>query len=124
MITVEYVRLMARYNMWQNNAVIAAAETLEDEALQLDRGAFFGSILGTLNHLLWADRIWMARFDRWEMPQGGIAESAALWPTFAAWKADRMRADGHICLWYRRMRPIELRGQACWNSGSQGREIS
>ncbi|MCZ7598156.1 MAG: hypothetical protein M5U09_11100 [Gammaproteobacteria bacterium] len=45
-----------------NDKVYAAAGTLDDVARKLDRGAFFGSIHGTLNHLLVGDRIWMARF--------------------------------------------------------------
>jgi uncharacterized damage-inducible protein DinB len=35
---------------------------LTDSERKLDRGAFFRSIHGTLNHLLLADRIWMLRF--------------------------------------------------------------
>ncbi|SDK33483.1 DinB family protein [Aliiruegeria lutimaris] len=124
MITVEYVRLMARYNLWQNNALIAAAETLDQAALDADRGAFFGSILATFNHLLWADQIWMSRLDGWAAPQVGISGSVSLWPTLAAWKADRMRADGRIRLWAQRLRPIDLRGPLIWYSGSQGRDIS
>lgn len=124
MISVDYARTMARYNCWQNKAVIAAAETLDDAALRLDRGAFFGSILATLNHLLWADRLWMARLDGWKRPEGGIAESPDLYPTLAAWKADRMRVDQKLVLWARGLRPAQLRGTMTWNSGSLGREFS
>lgn len=124
MITVEYVRQMAQYNAWQNKALTGAADTLETAELLRHRGAFFGSILGTLNHLLWGDRLWMHRFDGWEAPEGGIAESATLLPTYAAWRGDRMRADGHILLWARRLRPVDLRGEARWYSGSQGRYVT
>ena len=124
MISVEYARLMARYNAWQNKNLIGAAEGLEPAELTRDRAAFFGSIQATLNHLLWADQLWMSRLAGWSKPQGGIAESKTLWPTFAAWKADRMRADGHIVLWAGRLRPIELRGQIGWFSGAMQREVS
>lgn len=54
--------LMAEYNQWMNARVYAAAGRLSREELARDRGAFFGSILGTLNHLVVADLIWLRRF--------------------------------------------------------------
>ena len=55
-------RSQARYNRWMNDKLYAATATLDDSERRRDRGAFFGSILGTLNHLLLTDRIWMLRF--------------------------------------------------------------
>lgn len=52
---------MARYNAWANARLYAAARSLPDAAYRRDVGAFFGSLHGTLNHLLVADRIWMRR---------------------------------------------------------------
>jgi uncharacterized damage-inducible protein DinB len=57
-----YVRKMAEYNAWMNAKVYEAAARLAPEALEQERGAFFGSILGTLNHLVVADTIWLKRF--------------------------------------------------------------
>lgn len=54
--------LLARYNATMNRQVYDAAATLPHEALVADRGAFFGSLLGTLNHLAAADTIWLTRF--------------------------------------------------------------
>lgn len=54
--------LLASYNRWMNERLYAAAATLPAAELALDRGAFFGSILGTLNHLVVADTIWLQRF--------------------------------------------------------------
>lgn len=51
--------LMARYNLWQNTQFVAAADGLDDAARRQERSAFFGSIFGTLNHLLSADLIFM-----------------------------------------------------------------
>ena len=62
MISVEHARLMARYNSWQNQSLYTAADGLSDEARRQERGAFFGSIHGTLSHLFWSDRQWMSRF--------------------------------------------------------------
>ena len=54
--------LLASYNTWMNQRLYAAAATLPHDALAADRGAFFGSILGTLNHLVVTDTIWLKRF--------------------------------------------------------------
>ena len=62
MITSDYARLMARYNRWRNGAIFAEAGTLSEAERARDRGGFFGSIQGTLNHVLWADRLWLHRF--------------------------------------------------------------
>lgn len=57
----EHFRTMARYNRWANERLYAAAAALGDAEYRADRGAFFGSMHGTLNHILWADRVWMSR---------------------------------------------------------------
>lgn len=54
--------LMARYNQWMNGRLYAAAAQLDEAELRADRGAFFGSILATLDHILAADTHWMKRF--------------------------------------------------------------
>lgn len=54
--------LMARYNQWMNENIYRAASGLDPAQLVEDRGAFFGSILGTLNHILVGDTIWLKRF--------------------------------------------------------------
>lgn len=58
----DHVVLLARYNQWMNQKLYAAAATLPAEALRADRKAFFGSLLGTLNHIMVADTIWLQRF--------------------------------------------------------------
>jgi len=57
-----HLQTMARYNAWANARVYGAAAELADEAYRRDVGAFFGSLHGTLNHLMVTDRIWMRRF--------------------------------------------------------------
>ncbi|GGE43122.1 damage-inducible protein DinB [Agaricicola taiwanensis] len=53
--------MFARYNAWANGRIYDAAAALRDEDYRADRGAFFGSVHRTLNHLLVTDRIWMVR---------------------------------------------------------------
>ena len=59
---IEHIVLMASYNQWMNRKLYDAAGTLSDAALGMDRQAFFGSILGTLNHLAQGDTVWLKRF--------------------------------------------------------------
>ncbi len=59
---IEHIALMARYNQWMNRKLYDAAATLSDAELGMDRHAFFGSILGTLNHLALGDTVWLKRF--------------------------------------------------------------
>jgi len=51
----------AAYNRWANARVFAAALALPDEAYRKPIGVFFGSLHGTLNHLLVTDRLWLRR---------------------------------------------------------------
>ena len=54
--------IMARYNAWANSRLYAEACSLSVETYPKNVCAFFGSLHGTLNHLLVTDRIWMHRF--------------------------------------------------------------
>ena len=54
--------LMADYNLRMNDQVYAASSKLDAEKLRADDGAFFGSVLGTLNHILVGDLLWLSRF--------------------------------------------------------------
>lgn len=53
--------LLARYNEWMNHKLYEAAAQLPPEALAADRGAFFGSLQATLNHIAVGDTIWLKR---------------------------------------------------------------
>ena len=61
---VGHIRLMAEYNQWMNRKVYETAGKLNAEQLAENRGAFFGSVLGTLNHLMVADTLWLQRMAR------------------------------------------------------------
>ena len=54
--------MFAAYNNWANSRIYEAAAELTGDEFERDTGAFFKSMMGTLNHLLVADRIWMKRF--------------------------------------------------------------
>ena len=54
--------LHAQYNSWINKNMFDAAAKLSVEDINKDAGAFFGSIIGTLNHILVWDTTWLQRF--------------------------------------------------------------
>jgi uncharacterized damage-inducible protein DinB len=122
MITPDYVRTMAAYNSEMNRRIYAATGMLSDAQRREDRGLFFGSIHATLNHLLWADRMWMSRFADWERPTGGIAGSVALIDDFEDLCAARSLEDEAIEAWAAVLDPAWLEEDLVWFSGATQRE--
>jgi uncharacterized damage-inducible protein DinB len=59
----DHLRTLARYNHWANQPLFDACRALADETYRADRGAFFGSIHRTLNHILVGDRAWLGRLE-------------------------------------------------------------
>lgn len=57
-----HFEMFAGYNAWANRRLYEAAAGLSEGQYRQDRGAFFKSLHGTLNHLLVGDRVWMHRF--------------------------------------------------------------
>ena len=91
--TTNQFRQLAAYNRWANARLYAAALDLSDQAYRL-QSALFGSLHGTLNHLLLTDRLWLKRLtgegdhpnqldailyeDRAELTRARIAEDNRL----------------------------------------------
>lgn len=61
MTTTSHFARLAPYNQWMNRKLYEAAAALPADRLHEDRGAFFGSVFGTLNHVVIADLIWFKR---------------------------------------------------------------
>ena len=124
MITPAHARLMARYNAWQNESLYTAADGLSDEERRRDRGAFFGSIHATFNHLLWGDRIWMHRFGGTPKPSvdaKGAPEQVSDWTEL---KAQRAAFDATIVAWAEGIDAKWLDGDLTYFSGAAGREFT
>lgn len=56
-----HFELMANYNAVMNQKIYNAINSVDEDILWADNKAFFGSILGTLNHLMVGDLIWLNR---------------------------------------------------------------
>ncbi|MBV1695974.1 MAG: DinB family protein [Hyphomicrobiales bacterium] len=127
MISPDHVRLFARYNRWQNESLYGAADTLTDAERKADRGAFFGSIHGTLSHLAFGDQIWMYRFtgdDAFRPIAGSIAESVTAVQDWVRLKAVRTDLDERIIGWADRVTPEHLAGDLVWFSGAANKELT
>ena len=123
MITPDYARAMAVYNRWQNQNLYGTAEALSDEVRKAQRGAFFGSIHGTLNHLVWGDQIWMSRFAGTPRPKAdGIPNSLNMYDSWDDLKRERTRFDEVIIDWAEKLDPAWLAGDLIWYSGSAKRD--
>jgi len=123
MISPAWVVMMATYNAEMNRRLFGAAARLPDADRRAPRGAFFGSIHGTLSHLLWADRMWMSRFDGWDTPAETVAQSADAVPDFDALAAARAEADRRMQGWAARLTPAALEGDTAWFSGAMQRDM-
>ncbi|KKM87312.1 hypothetical protein LCGC14_1270230 [marine sediment metagenome] len=73
-----HFELLAAYNQWMNSKIYEVAGQLPETELAKDRSAFFGSILGTLNHILVGDTIWLKRFATHPSCEGSLQEVAKL----------------------------------------------
>jgi uncharacterized damage-inducible protein DinB len=71
---IDNYRFLARYNRWINQRLYSACGALSDEERKRERGAFFGSIHRTLNHLIVADQIWLRRFAQCGADHGFVFE--------------------------------------------------
>jgi uncharacterized damage-inducible protein DinB len=124
MIDSGYVQRLARYNRWQNENLYGVADALSDAERRRELGAFFGSIHGTLSHLLWADRIWMSRFAGTPRPAGGIPESVSLYGDWGELKRERAAFDGVIVDWAERLDDDAVAGDLTWFSNAVKAEVS
>ena len=109
MSVLNQFRLLAEYNQLMNQRQYAAAASLSIEELNKDTGAFFKSVLGTLNHILVGDMIWLKRFAahsssadvlsyllRIDIPK---SLDALLFTEFSDLQAEREKVDQIIVTW-------------------------
>ncbi len=69
---VRNFRMLASYNALANRRLYEACARLSDAERKKRRLAFFGSIHGTLNHIMVGDRIWLGRFSGEEVPSTNL----------------------------------------------------
>lgn len=122
MFDAEHCQTFAAYNGWMNRSIYTAAAQLSDEERKADRGAFFKSIHSTLNHLLWADRLWLGRFNGRQYATGPIGVD--LYEDFGELLAARRTHDEDIGAWAAEVTTEFLARTLTWYSGVARREFS
>ena len=118
----QHFGMMAAYNRWANRTLYAAAAELSPDELARDVGVFFKSMLGTLNHILVADRIWMRRFTG----EGDAPDrlDAILFNAFPALRLARDAEDKRIMEWVHTLTEDALHGRFTYMSISNPTVIS
>lgn len=119
MITPEYCQLLARYGRWMNERLFASLRELGDDERRRDRGAFFGSMHRTANHILWADRTWLGRFtgEVCTVPAFG----ADMYTGFDELAREREITDTRISSWAGGLEPGWLATTLEYRAASDGR---
>jgi len=102
-------KLLSEYNQLMNQRLYVAVENLPDEVIKEDKGAFFKSIIGTLNHILVGDIIWLKRFATNPESYNTLKYFAKikkpkslntiLYSEFSELKNERHKTDELIILW-------------------------
>ncbi len=126
MTTNAYFSQLASYNQWMNGKLYDAAAALSEDELRRDRGAFFGSVFGTLNHIAIGDILWFKRIARhlpdlaslkWveQLPQPGFPNTP-LRDTLAELAGFRAMLDEAIIAFCAEVRPARLAEAFEWTS--------
>ena len=115
-----HFRMLSRYNRLANDRLYAACSGLSEAERSKDRGAFFGSIHATLNHILVGDRIWMTRFEGGEAPSTNL--DAILYQDFNGLRKARVSEDVRMEA-YTASLTTELVGGTIAYVNNEGREF-
>lgn len=106
--------MFAAYNTWANARLYDAAARLSEADYRADRGAFFKSVHGTLNHLLVADRVWMRRFTgTGEVPP---SLDAILYDRLDTLRAARNAEDARISGWITSLSEEQIAGRITYRT--------
>ncbi len=116
---LSYYTVMAEYNQWMNERLYALCATLPDTLRKADRGAFFGSIHKTLNHLLYGDRVWLGRFtgNPFSAPEMGCY----LFDEFAHLRQAREVLDRDLIAWTKTLSVTWLQQPFSYHSNVDGK---
>lgn len=98
-----YCQVMAEYNQWMNQKLYAICADIPDAERKRDRGAFFKSIHGTLNHLLYGDRAWLGRFTN--QPDAVLQLDHLLYDEFEQLQQARQHTDQALLTWASTLTP-------------------
>ena len=118
----QHFMMFAAYNAWTNRRLYDAASELTDEEFRRDVGAFFGSLMGTLNHLVAADRIWMKRFTGEGDPPASLG--SIIEPDLTKLRALREAEDRRIIDWIGGLSAEAIAGRFTYMTVTDMRTVS
>ena len=118
MYSGNHYQLMAEYNRWMNERLYTLCANLPDAERRQDRGAFFKSIHGTLNHLYYGDQAWFGRFTGRPMVAKIQTEFFA---TFDELREARKVLDDEIVAWANKLQDQWLRSPFTYTSSVDGK---
>jgi len=119
-MTIEYFKTMQRYNRWMNEKLFGVCDAMPDELRREDKGAWFKSVHGTLNHILLCDRLWLGRFTHQPYPARSLDQE--LFHDWDELKAERVQTDDAIDSWLDLISDEQLKAPLTFTSMSQPTE--
>jgi uncharacterized damage-inducible protein DinB len=112
---MNYYTVMATYNQWMNQKLYNVCADISDLERKSDRGAFFKSVDGTLNHILIGDLIWLGRFTQ----QPFLAKlDKEPYNDFTELRAERERLDLVMIDWTKNLTPSWLNETLTYTNSS------
>ena len=111
--------LMARYNQWMNDKLYAVCAEIPDADRKNDMGAFFKSIHSTLNHIMFADKAWLARFTGKSID--GLKMGVDIYSDFEELRKEREKMDREIIEWTETLEPDWLNSELTFTSKVDGK---
>ncbi len=120
MTLLENLQLLARYSQWVNQRLYDTCATLSDDERKQDKGVFFHSIHGTWNHLLLADRVWLARLQGQPVPYQRL--DLELYADFAELRVAQADFDQILLDWTDSLQTDDLQRRIAFRSLSTGQD--
>jgi len=118
--TTAYFQTLSRYNQWMNDRLYEVCKSIPDEIRKQDQKAFFRSIHGALNHILLADKLWLARFQQQSLTFNSLDQE--LYTDFNELHQERQKTDREIQVWVNSLTPEKLAAPLRFISMTQPKE--
>lgn len=122
MNAIDLLVRLATYNRWVNAKLYAVCAQLPDAERKCERGVFFHSLHGTLNHLLLADRLWLGRLIGKPLAAAGLG--VELYGDFDELRAERGITDAELLGYVRDLPPQQLGQTLSYHSLATGNQRS
>lgn len=120
MKTTDYFQRLSQYNCWMNEQLFDLCNSIPDPVRKENRGAFFGSIHGTLNHILLADKLWLGRFLNQPLEYTSLDQE--LFAEFEPLRQERQKTDKEIIAWVDSLSEEQLAAPLRFTSAVKRRE--